>query len=65
MQDNLDKIKEALHVRLATAHLVADEILPEWLNTHDYSSGYHIGRKQASVELIKFLKDIIDRLDKL
>ena len=42
------KIIEEIDNIIYTVSLVKDEPNPDWLNQHDYASGYFIGRKNAS-----------------
>ena len=56
-------IANMIEVRLNTAQIVATEQSPDWVNTHDYSSGYFIGRKQAAQELVIFLNGLLDKLN--
>jgi len=48
MNKDIAKIIEEIDNILYTVNLVKNEPDPDWVNPHDYSSGYFVGRKNAS-----------------
>jgi hypothetical protein len=62
----LKKVKEDLYIRLDKLRnrtWITDPN-PDWFNTHDYSSGHFRGCQQAIEEEIRFLEDLLDKIER-
>lgn len=59
-----DEIRETLYARLKIVRDRVNEPKPDWLNPHDYGSGYLIGRLKALKEEETFLLDFLDKLER-
>lgn len=59
-----EEIRETLYARLKDVRDRINEPKPDWLNPHDYGSGYLIGKMKACKEEEKFLLDLVDRIER-
>jgi hypothetical protein len=59
-----DEIRETLYARLKDVRERINEPKPDWLNPHDYGSGFLIGKVKACKEEEKFLLDLLDKMER-
>jgi hypothetical protein len=59
-----DEIRETLYARLKDVRDRVNEPKPDWLNPHDYGSGFLIGRLKATKEEEKFILELLDKMER-
>ncbi len=59
-----DEIRETLYARLKDVRDRVNEPKPDWLNPHDYGSGFLIGRLKALKEEEKFILELLDKMER-
>ncbi len=59
-----DEIRETLYARLKDVRDRINEPKPDWLNPHDYGSGFLIGRLKATKEEEKFILELLDKMER-
>lgn len=64
MTNDLASVKEMLYNKLKMTTRTANEVPPDWLNPHDFHSGYYKGYREYAKLTSEMLQDIIDALEK-
>jgi hypothetical protein len=59
-----NEIRETLYARLKDVRDRVNEPKPDWLNPHDYGSGFLIGRLKATKEEEKFILELLDKMER-
>ena len=65
MSKDLASLKEMLYNKIKLTDEFINESPPDWLNPHDFSSGFYKGNKESAKLTKELLIDILDTLEKL
>ena len=64
-QSDLEPLIKLLEYKIHLAKGFINEPNPDWLNQHDYSSGFYMGSRYYAKESVDFLEHIRERLVEL
>ena len=64
LEKTLNEVKEELYVRLSISRAIHEEEMPEWVNVHDYASGAVVTRKAVAKSDMKWLENLLDKIEK-
>jgi hypothetical protein len=62
-QSDLEPLIKLLEYKIHLSKGFINEPNPDWLNQHDYSSGFYMGSRYYAKESVDFLEQIRERLE--